>query len=327
MATLKHLACSLTTAAAFFTAGHAMAAGFPSHPITIVVPFAAGGPADVQARILAERMRVTLGQPIIIENVVGGAGSVAAGKVARSANDGYTISYGYWGTHVLNGAIYPLPYDVVQDFEPISLLGNNPLLILGRNSLPAGNLQEVIHWLAANPDKALQGTSGAGSASHVAGLLFQHLTGTRFQFVPYRGAAPVMQDLVAGRLDVMFDQVSSALPHVRNGEIKVYAVTASKRSASAPEVPTVDEAGLPRFHISVWHALFAPKSTPQDIIAKLNAAVLDAMADPAVRQRLGNLGVEIPPREQQTPEALAELQKAEIRKWWPILKAANLAGH
>jgi tripartite-type tricarboxylate transporter receptor subunit TctC len=249
MATLKHLACSLTIAAAFVAAGNAAAEDFPSHPITLVVPFAAGGPADVQARIIAERMRVTLGQPVIIENVVGGAGSVAAGKVARSRNDGYTISYGYWGTHVLNGAIYPLPYDVVQDFEPISLLGNNPLLILARSSLPAGNLKQVIHWLVANPDKASQGTSGAGSASHVAGLLFQHLTGTRFQFVPYRGAAPVMQDLVAGRLDVMFDQVSSALPHVRNGEIKVYAVTAKKRLASAPEVPTVDEAGLPDFHI------------------------------------------------------------------------------
>ncbi len=326
MARLKHLAWSLTIATAVVAARSAAAEDFPSHPITLVVPFAAGGPADVQARIIAERMKVTLGQPVIIENVVGGAGSVAVGKVARSANDGYTISYGYWGTHVLNGAIYPLPYDVVQDFEPISLLGNNPLLILARSSMPAENLQQVVHWLVANPDKALQGTSGSGSASHVAGLLFQHLTGTRFQFVPYRGAAPAMQDLVAGRLDLMFDQVSSALPHVRNGEIKAYAVTAKKRSASAPEIPTVDEAGLPGFDISVWHALFAPKSTPQDIIAKLNAAVVDAMADPVVHRRLKNLGVEIPPREQETPEALAKLQKAEIQKWWPILKAANVRG-
>jgi tripartite-type tricarboxylate transporter receptor subunit TctC len=324
MATFNYIACLFATAAPFLTAANATAKNFPSHPITIVVPFAAGGPADAQARIIAERMKITLGQPVIVENVVGGAGSVAAGKVARSANDGYTISYGYWGTHVLNGAIYPLPYDVVKDFEPISLLGNNPLLILARSSLPAENLQQVIHWLAANPDKALQGTSGVGSASHVAGLLFQHLTGTRFQFVPYRGAAPVMQDLVAGRLDVMFDQVSSALPRVRDGQLKVYAVTAKKRLASAPEIPTVDEAGLPGFDISVWHALFAPKSTPQDIIAKLNAAVVDAMADPVVRERLGNLGVEIPSREQETPEALAELQKAEIQKWWPILKAANV---
>jgi len=324
MATSNYIACLFATAAPFLTAANATAENFPSHPITIVVPFAAGGPADVQARIVAERMKITLGQPVIVENVVGGAGSVAAGRVARSANDGYTISYGYWGTHVLNGAIYPLPYDVVKDFEPISLLGNNPLLILARSSLPADNLQQVIHWLAANPDKALQGTSGVGSASHVAGLLFQHLTGTRFQFVPYRGAAPVMQDLVAGRLDVMFDQVSSALPRVRDDQLKVYAVTAKKRLASAPEIPTVDEAGLPGFDISVWHALFAPKSTPQDIIAKLNAAVVDAMADPVVRERLGNLGVEIPSREQETPEALAELQKAEIQKWWPILKAANV---
>ncbi|QQO16846.1 tripartite tricarboxylate transporter substrate binding protein BugD [Bradyrhizobium diazoefficiens] len=323
MTTLTYLACSIM-AAAWLAAGNASAKEFPSRPITVVVPFAAGGPADVQARIIAERMKVTLGQPVIIENVVGGAGSVAAGKVARSANDGYTVSYGYWGTHVLNGAIYPLSYDVVQDFEPISLLGNNPLLILGRSSLPAENLQQLVEWLEANPDKALQGTSGVGSASHVAAILFQHLTGTHFQFVPYRGAAPVMQDLIAGRLDVMFDQVSSALPHVRNGELKVYAVTAKKRLASAPEVPTVEEAGLPGLQISVWHALFAPKATPRPVIAKLNAAVVDALADPVVRERLESLGVQIPTREQQTPQALSDLQKAEIQKWWPILKAANV---
>ena len=304
--------------------GLATAADYPLRPITIVVPFPAGGPADTQARIMAERMKVTLKQPVIIENIAGAGGSTGVGRVARAAPDGYTISYGYWGTHVLNGAIYPLPYDVVRDFAPVSLLGNNPLLILSKKSIPAQDLKGLIAWLKANPNRASEGTSGVGSASHMGGVLFQQLTGTRFQFVPYRGAALAMQDLISGQIDLMLDQVSSSLAHVRAGKVAVHAVTAKSRMVLAPEIPTVDEAGLPGMHISFWHGLFALKATPGDVIGKLNAAVVDALSDTAVRQRLGELGVEIPRREELTPEALSALQRAEIEKWWPIIRKAGI---
>jgi tripartite-type tricarboxylate transporter receptor subunit TctC len=302
------------------------AQSYPSRPITIVVPFAAGGGTDVIGRIMAEQMRATLGQPIIIENVVGGAGSVGVGRVARAAPDGYTLDLGQWGTHVLNGAIYGLPYDVLTDFEPVSLIADSPLLVVTGKSMPAKDLKELVAWLKANPDKASQGTSGVGGPSHVAGLLFQKETGTRFQLVPYRGAGPAMQDVAAGQVDMMFDSPSTSLSQVRGGTIKAYAVTAKSRLAAAPEIPTVDEAGLPGLHVSVWFGLFAPKQTPKAIINRLNAAVVDALANPAVRQRLTDLGFEIPSRDQQTPEALASYQKAEIEKWWPIIKAANIKG-
>jgi tripartite-type tricarboxylate transporter receptor subunit TctC len=302
------------------------AQSYPSRPITIVVPFAAGGGTDVIGRIVAEQMRATLGQPIIIENVVGGAGSVGVGRVARAAPDGYTLDLGQWGTHVLNGAIYGLPYDVLTDFEPVSLIADSPLLVVTRKSMPAKDLKELVAWLKANPDKASQGTSGVGGPSHVAGLLFQKETGTRFQLVPYRGAGPAMQDVAAGQVDMMFDSPSTSLSQVRGGTIKAYAVTAKSRLAAAPEIPTVDEAGLPGLHVSVWFGLFAPKQTPKAIINRLNVAVVDALANPAVRQRLTDLGFEIPSRDQQTPEALASYQKAETEKWWPIIKAANIKG-
>jgi tripartite-type tricarboxylate transporter receptor subunit TctC len=303
------------------------AQAYPSRPITMVVPFAAGGPVDVLGRIMAERMKTSLGQPVIIENVAGAAGSVGVGRVARAAADGYTLSIGPGSsTHVVNAAIYALPYDVVKDFEPISLIGSMSELVVARKTMPANDLDGLVAWLKANPDKASQATSGVGSAGHVAGVFFQKVTGTRFGFVPYRGLAPAMQDLLAGQVDLMIDVPTSSLPQVRAGAIKAYAVTAKGRIAAAPDIPTVDEAGLPGFHASVWYALWAPKGTPKDVIAKLNAAVVDTLADPAVRQRLADIGQEIVAREQQTPEALGALQKAEIEKWWPILKAANIKG-
>jgi tripartite-type tricarboxylate transporter receptor subunit TctC len=304
----------------------AWAQTYPTRPITLVVPFPVGGPTDVIARTMAERMRVSLGQPLIVEVVAGANGSIGLGRVARAAPDGYTIVIGNFGTHVVNGAIYSLQYDLQKDFEPIALLASNPELILAKNSLPASDLRGLISWLKANPEKASQGTGGVGNPSHVAGVLFQKQTGTRYQFVPYRGAAPAMQDLIAGQIDIFFDSPTSALPQVRAGLIKVYAVTAKTRLASAPDIPTADEAGLPGFLASNWHGFWAPKGTPKDIIGKLNAAVLDSLADPTLRQRLAELGQEIFPRNQQTPDGLGAFQKAEIEKWWPIIKAANIKG-
>jgi tripartite-type tricarboxylate transporter receptor subunit TctC len=300
------------------------AQAYPTRPITMVVPFPAGGPTDTVGRIVAERMRVSLGQPIIIENVTGAGGTIGVGRVARAVPDGYTLSVGFLGTHVLNGAIYQLQYHVLNDFEPVALLASNPQLIVAKNATPAKSLNELIAWLKADPDKASQGTAGVGSPAHVSGAYFQKETGTRFQFVPYRGAAPAMQDLIAGQIDLMFDQALNSLPHVRASKIKAYAVTADARLASAPEIPTVDEAGLPRFYISIWSGMWAPKGTPKDVVAKLNAAVVDALAHPTVRQQLADLGQEVLRRDQQTPEALRAFQKAEIEKWWPIIKAANI---
>jgi tripartite-type tricarboxylate transporter receptor subunit TctC len=304
----------------------AQAQSFPSKPITMIVPFAAGGPLDTMGRVLGERMRVSLGQPVINEIVTGAGGSIGFGRVARAAPDGYTFGLGMWSTHVVNGVIYPLPYDVLNDFEPISLLVQNADLIVGKSALPANDLKGLIAWLKDNPGKASWGTQGVGGPSHIGGLLFEKLTGTQVQYVPYRGLAPAMQDLVGGQIDLVLPPPDIALPLIRAGKIKAYAVTAKNRLAAAPEIPTVDEAGLPGFHFSVWTAFWAPKGTPKDVIAKLNAAVQDALADPAVRKKFQDLGQEVFPRDQQTPEALATLQKAEIEKWWPLLKAANIKG-
>jgi tripartite-type tricarboxylate transporter receptor subunit TctC len=304
--------------------GGAAAQVYPSRPITMVVPFPAGGSTDTIGRIMAEGMRASLGQTVIIENVGGASGSIGVGRVARAAPDGYTLSLGSWPTHVLNAAIFTLPYDPLNDFEPVSLVAAQPLFILARKAFPASNLAEFIAWLKANPDKATQGTAGAGGASHVAGVFFQKVSGTRFQMVPYRGAAPAMQDLLAGQIDMMIDPAASAGPQVRAGAVKAYAVTAKSRLAAAPDVPTVDEAGLPGFYVASWHAIWVPKATPKGVIASLNAAVADALADPAVRQRLADAGQEIFPREQQTPEAMRAYHAAEIEKWWPVIKAANI---
>jgi tripartite-type tricarboxylate transporter receptor subunit TctC len=306
--------------------GTAQAQPYPSRPITFVVPFAAGGPTDTLARILTERMRAPLGQTVIIENATGAAGSIGVGRVARAAPDGYTVSIGHWSTHVVNGAIYSLPYDLLADFDPVTLLPANPQLIVTRTSVPAKDLKELIDWLKQNQEKISAGTAGAGSASHVSGAYLQSITGTRFPFIPYRGTGPAIQDLIAGQLDIMVDQSSNSLPHVRNGKLKAYAVTAKNRLPSAPDIPSVDEAGMPGFYISVWHGLWVPKGTPKEAIEKLTAAVQETLADPAIRARLTELGQDIPPREQQTPEGLAAHHKAEIDKWWPIIKAANIKG-
>jgi tripartite-type tricarboxylate transporter receptor subunit TctC len=300
------------------------AQAFPSRPITMVVPISAGGAMDTNARLIAEGMRVSLRQPIIIENVTGAGGTIGVGRVARAAPDGYTLSVGFLGTHVLNGAIYTLQYDVLKDFEPVALLASNPQLIVAKNATPANSLNELIAWLKANPGKASQGTAGVGSPAHVSGAYFQKETGTRFQFVPYRGAAPAMQDLVAGQIDLMFDQAVNSLPHVRGGKIKALAVMANTRLASAPEIPTVDEAGLPGFYISIWSGMWAPRGRSKAVVAKLNAAVVDALGHPTMRQQLADLGQAVPPRDQQTPEALGAFQRAEIDKWWPIIKTAGI---
>jgi tripartite-type tricarboxylate transporter receptor subunit TctC len=302
----------------------ASAQAYPSRPITIVAPFTAGGPVDSRARILAEHMRQTLGQSVIVENVTGAAGSIGVGRVAHSAPDGYTIVVGIWSTHVVNGAIYTLSYDVQNDFEPIALITDSPNVIVGKKTLPANELKGLIAWLKANPEKATAGTAGVGSPQHVFAILFQNVTGTRFQFAHYRGGAPATQDLVSGQIDLMISDVVTALPQVRASNIKAYAVTSKSRMAAAPDIPTVDEAGLPGFYSSVWAGVWAPKGTPKNVIDKLDTAIVDALADSTVRERLMSLGLEIIPRDQQTPEALAALQKAEIAKWWPIIKAAGI---
>ena len=291
----------------------------------MIVPFAAGGPADVFSRIIAERMQKSLGQPIIIEDVGGAAGTIAAGRVARATPDGYTLLIGPGlSTHVINPAIYNLSYDVVADFEPVGLLSIVPNMLVSKKAVPADDLKGLIAWLKANPNTALQGTSGVGSIGHLAGVLFEQQTGTQYQFVPYKGLGPALQDLVAGRVDLMIDLPLNSLSYVRAGTLKAYAVLAAQRMSLAPDIPTADEAGVPGLHLSGWYSIYAPKATPSGIIAKLNAAMVDALADPALRDRLAELGHVIVPRDQQTPEALAALQKADIEKWWPIIKAANI---
>ncbi|WOH47348.1 tripartite tricarboxylate transporter substrate binding protein BugD [Bradyrhizobium sp. sBnM-33] len=314
----------LAILAALLFAGPAFAQSFPSRPLTIIVPFSAGGPSDAMARILAERMKVTLGEQVLVENVTGAAGSVGVGRAVRSPPDGYTISFGHLGTHVANGAIYKLGYDLVTDLEPVALLPSNPMIIVSKKAVPATSLKEFVAWLKAQPTPATAGTAGAGSGSHIAGLYFENVTGIKLQYVPYRGTGPAMNDLVAGQIDMIVDQTSNSIGQVRAGNIRAYAITDSKRVESASDIPTVDEAGLPGFHMTLWSGLWVPKGTPKDVIAKLNAATVEALTDPAVRKQLENLGLQMPPKDKLTPEALGAWQKAEIEKWWPMIKAANV---
>ena len=319
----KVLFAALIATSAFVTSAPA-AEKFPSHPITIVVPFAAGGPSDAMMRILGERMKVALGETVLIENTTGAGGSIGVGRVVHSPADGYTIGFGHLGTHVANGAIYKLNYDLVADLEPIVLLPSNPMIVVSKNAVPAKTLPELLSWLKSRPQPVTAGTAGAGSASHVAGLAFEAASGIKLQYVPYRGTGPAMNDLVAGQIDLIIDQTSNAINQVRAGTIRAYAIADTKRVAQAPDIPTADEAGLPGFHMTLWSGLWAPKGTPKEVIAKINAAALDALKDPATRKQLENLGLEGPPADKSTPEALSAWQKAEIAKWWPIIKAANV---
>ena len=312
-------------AAAFVAfAAAASAQDYPSRPVTVIVPFAAGGPTDLVARVITDKMREPLGASIVIENVGGAGGSIAAARVARSAPDGYTLEIGNNGSNVLVGALYALPVDIFADFAPVAELTINPQIVVSRKTVPAANLKEFLAWLRDNQKNVSVGI--AGPVAEVSVVNFETMTGTRFQHVPYRGAAPAMQDLIAGNIDLMIDQISNSIPQVRAGTVRAYAVAAKTRSPAAPDIPTADEAGLPGFYGALWHGLWAPKGTPPDIIAKLNAAARAALADPALRKRLADVGQEIVPVEQQTPQALGAHQKAEMDKWWPIIRAAGLRG-
>jgi tripartite-type tricarboxylate transporter receptor subunit TctC len=313
---------ALAVAAGCIIQAHAQA--YPSHPITIIVPFPAGGPSDTLARILGERMRISLGQPVVVETVTGAGASLGVVRAAQSAPDGYTLSIGNWTSHVGAGAMYPAAHDALLDLQPIARISATPLMIVGKNALPPQNAGELIAWLKANPGKASAATVGAGSGAHVCLLYFAQKTGTSFQLVPYRGGAPVMQDLVAGQIDMFCAEASQTLSFLRSGAMKAFAIMSKERWPGAPEIPTMDEVGVPGMYISFWNGLWVPKATPKEIIARLNAAVVDTLADPTVRQRLTELGHVIATREEQTPEGLGAFHKAEIEKWWPLIKAANI---
>jgi tripartite-type tricarboxylate transporter receptor subunit TctC len=297
---------------------------YPARTIIMIVPFPAGGATDTLARYLAEQMRAILGQSIIIENVAGAAGSIGVGRAVRAPADGYTLSIGTSTTHMLTGGLYALPFDLLRDLEPIIEIGSEPLLIAGRKSLPVDDLSGLIAYLKANPDKASVGIAGVGAAGHLAGISFQKETGTTFQFVPYRGNAPAMQDLLAGQIDFMIEPSSNFRSLIATGSIKPFAVTGKTRLSSSSDIPTADEAGLSGFVASLWYGLWVPKNTPKDIVEKLNATVRQVLADPAVESRFADLGIEISPRDQQSPETLRAFQKAEMERWWPIIKASNL---
>jgi tripartite-type tricarboxylate transporter receptor subunit TctC len=317
----------LAVAAAFAAALHiggAAAEDYPTRPITIIVPFPAGGPTDTLARILGDRMRESLGQPVLVESVTGAGASIGVGRAVQSPPDGYTLSIGNWTSHVGAPAIYPVHWNVLTDFEPVARLSVSSLMIVGKTGLPANDARELIAWLKQNPDKASAASVGAGSGAHICGLYFQEKTGTRFQFVPYRGGAPAMQDLVAGQIDLMCAEASQTLPHVRGGKMKAFVVMSKTRFPALPDVPTMEEVGVTGSEISFWHGLWVPKGTPKPVIVKLNDAVVTAFADPGVRKRISDLGQTIPPVEELTPAALASFHKAEVEKWWPIIKAANI---
>jgi tripartite-type tricarboxylate transporter receptor subunit TctC len=305
-------------------AGMAAAQSYPTRAMTMIVPFPAGGATDTLARFLAEKMRAVLGQPVIIENVAGAAGSLGVARAVRSAADGYTLSIGTSTTHMLTGGLYALQFDLLKDLEPVIQIGSGPLLIVGRKSLPADDLKGLIAYLKANPDKASVGIAGVGATGHLTGISFQKETGTRFQFVPYRGNAPAMQDLVAEQIDFMIEPSSNFKSLVGAGSVKPYAITGRTRLPSSPDIPTADEAGVPNFFASLWYGLWVPKDTPKDIIAKLNATMVQVLADPSVQRRFDELGIQITPLAQQSPEALRGFQKAEAERWWPIIKASNL---
>src|SRR5262245_32769653 len=322
--TMKRILALVTFLVGIGSATSTTAPVYPSRPITMIIGLAAGGAVDVLARTVAEHMKGTLGQPIVVENVSGAGGTVGTGRVVRAAPDGYTLGMGTLGLYVINGAFYNLPYDLLTDFEPVVLLPSVPYWMVARKTLPADDIKGLVTWLKANADKATSAMVGSTSVARLCGIFFQNKTGTTFQFIPYRGGAPALQDLVAGQIDLTCDLAANSLPQVRAGNIKAYAVMANKRWFAAADVPSADEAGIPGLYVTTWHGIWAPKGTPKEIVAKLTAAARAAMADPTTRARIAEQGMEIAPVDQQTPEALAALQKAEIEKWWPIIRAAGI---
>jgi tripartite-type tricarboxylate transporter receptor subunit TctC len=312
-------------ATALGSATNARAQGFPNRPVTVIVPFAAGGITDIVARVVAERMKTSLGQPVIVENVAGAGGTIGIARLHRSPADGYTLVVGQWTSHVGGSVMYSLPFDLVEDFQPISMLSIGPLWIIANKDLPPKDLKELIAWLKANPSRGATGTTGVGGGIHMCMVYFQNNTGTKFPLVPYRGAAPIMQDLLAGQIDLSCPEAGQTLPQYRAGAIKAFAVLQNKRWFAAPDVPTIDEAGVPGLHFPFWHGMWTTKGTPRDVVDRLNAAVVEALADPAVRQRLVDMGHEVATKDQQTPDALRAFHKADIDKWAPMIRAANAA--
>jgi tripartite-type tricarboxylate transporter receptor subunit TctC len=317
-------ALSAAGAMLVFAVVGAQAQTFPSKPITIVVPTSPGGPPDTLARLLGERMRAALGQPIVVENVTGAGGTTGVTRAARAAPDGYTMSIGHFNSHVVSSLTYSVPYDPLKDFEPVAMLVSAPMVFVARQALPARDLRELVAWLKANPDKATFGSVGVGGPARVWGTHFRQSTGANFQFVPYRGAVLIIQDMLAGHIDLGCMEGSNVVPHLQGGKIRVHAVLTKKRWSAAPDVPTIEETGVPALQMTFWHGLWAPRGTPRDVVARLNAAVVSALGDPAVRARLSDLGQEVPPPEQLTPQALGAHHKAEIEKWLPVIKAAGI---
>ncbi len=322
---MKRSCCAVALVAIAYLASMvgAWAQPYPVRPITMIVPYPPGGPTDTLGRIFGERLRTALGQPVIVENVSGAGGTIGVARAVRAAPDGYTINFGNVASHVFS-YVYKLPFDMLRDLEPVALLTISPMWVIARTSLPAKNMKELVAWLKDNPEKATWAIIGPGSPAHLCGVYFQNHTGARVQFVPYRGASPVLQDLAAGQIDLSCIEASASRPTVEGGKVKAYALLAKSRWAAAPQVPAIDEAGVPGLYLPFWHGLWVPKGTPSGITTKLNAALVEALADPAIRKRLTELGVEIPSREQQTPEGLRAHHKAEIDKWRPMIEAANI---
>jgi tripartite-type tricarboxylate transporter receptor subunit TctC len=315
---------AVTTLLILATSSAASAEAWPTRPITIVAPTTAGGPPDTIARILSEPMRISLGQPVIVENVTGAGGSLGVQRVARSAPDGYTVSIGHLNSHVFTGAAYNLSFDLLKDLAPVTLLTEAPMVFVARSGLPAANLKELVAWMKQHPKGISLGSVGIGGPAKVWAINFQNKVGIEFQFVPYRGAAAIVQDIIAGTIDVACVEASNVVSQLGGGKLKAYAVLSPQRWPAHPEIPSIDEAGVPGFYMTFWHGLWVPAGTPREVIGKLNAAAVDALADPAARARLAQIGQEILPRAQQTPEALGAHHKAEIEKWWPIIKAAGV---
>ena len=318
---VRTFAAAALAALAALVASHALAQAFPSRPVTLIVPFPPGGSTDTAARIIAEAMRPSLGQPVIIENVGGAGGSIGVARVARAAPDGYTIDIGQWDTHV-GAIIYPISFDLQKDFAPVGLLSLNPQLLVARKGFPADDLKGLVAWMKANPGKGTFVDQNA--AARVTGILMQQSTGTKIEFIPYRGAGPAMQAMLGGQVDLMVVQAAVTLPQARAGAVKILANLSPARSRVIPDIPTSEESGIPGLYASGWFGLFAPRATPKETVGKLNGAMMHALADAKVQARFADLGLDVAPREQQTPEGLAAFHKGEIEKWWPIIKAAGI---